>query len=156
MNTAHGRDWLIDVLIVGLAATTAILVLPLVIAWCIPLSLYLGQTLFWVHHIAFCDFLPHMLTGSALGAGTALLIQHRKLSVALLPSILLCLFYALYFTFGPYPRAWGAVLWLDMVLFVDWLLLISASLLCGRLVLRWCEGQAAARNSRRTEQLTGS
>jgi hypothetical protein len=46
MNTAHGRDWLIDALILGLAASTAILMLRLVIAWCIPLSLSLGQTLF--------------------------------------------------------------------------------------------------------------
>jgi hypothetical protein len=92
MKTAQGRDWLIDALLVGLAAATAIVVLPSVIAFCIPLSLYLGRTLFWVHHIAFCDVLPHILTGSVLGAGTALLIRHRKLSVALLPSILLCLF----------------------------------------------------------------
>lgn len=91
MKSARGRDWLIDALIVGPAATAAILVLPLVIAWCIPLSLYPGRKLFWVHHIALGDLLPHVLTGSALGAGTALLIQHRKLSVTLLPSILLCL-----------------------------------------------------------------
>lgn len=136
MKTTKAVDSLIDaVLAVGLAGIAANFLLPLVSAWCAALSLHLGRTLFRVHSIALGDFAPHIITGIVLGVVTASLIRHRRLSLALLPSILLCVFYALYFSFGPYPHPWGTALSRDIVLVADWLLLIAASLLCARLIL---------------------
>jgi len=137
MKTTKAMDSLIDaVLVIGLAGLAANFLLPLVSAWCATLSLHFGRTLFWVHSVALGDVAPHILTGIVLGVVTASLIRHRRLSLALLPSILLCVFYVFFLSFGPYPHPWGAVFSRDIVLVADWLLLIAASLLCARLILR--------------------
>jgi hypothetical protein len=135
MKSSSTKDWLIDsCIVVGLSGIAAFL-LPLVSAWCDALSLHLGRTLFQIHSVAVGDLLPHVVIGFFLGFAAAWFIRHRWLSLALLPSVLICAFYALYLSFGPYPYPWGQSRH-DFVLVVGWVLLVTASFLCARLVLR--------------------
>ena len=135
MKTPSTKDWLIDSLVVVCLTSVAVFLLPLVSAWFVGISLHLGRTLFWVHSIALGDFLPHIIIGCMLGLVTAWFIRHRALSVALLPAVLLCIFYVLYFSFGPEPYSWGQSRH-DFVIICSWLLLIIAALFCARLVLQ--------------------
>jgi len=136
MKKSSTRDWLIDsVVIIGLAAASVYL-LPLVTALFGILSIRLGRTLFWVHSIILCDFLPHIIVGAMLGIIAAWLVRHRKLSVVLLPSVFFVVFDSLYSVFGAVTYPWGKVWWFDLAFVGDWLLLMIASFLCGRFVLR--------------------
>jgi hypothetical protein len=136
MRKSSIRDWLLDsVLIAGLTGV-AIFFLPWLEACLVRISLHLGRTLFRVHSTVFGDFLPHIIVGALLGVIAAWLVRHRKLSLALLPSVLFSVFYFLYFSFGAEPYHWGQVLWLDLVIVSDWLLLLIASFVCARFVLR--------------------
>ena len=135
MKNPRTRDWLMDSLIVSCLTGIAIYLLPVVSAWFVAISLRLGRSLFWVHSIALGDLLPHIIVGGVLGLLTAWLIRRRALSVALLPAVLLCTFYGLYFSLGSYPHSWGYGRH-DLVLVCSWLLLIIASLFCARFVLQ--------------------
>jgi len=136
MKKSSVRDWLIDsVIIIGLAAASVYL-FPLLSALFGILSVHLGRTLFWVHSIMLGDFLPHIIVGALLGIIAAWLVRHRKLLLVLLPSVVFVVFYFLYSVFGAVPYPWGQVLWLDLVWVGDWLLLMIASFICGRFVLR--------------------
>lgn len=136
MKHSSIKDWLIDsVIILGLAGA-AVYLLPLVSALFGLLDIRLGRTLFWVHSTILGDFLPHIIVGALLGTVAGWLVRHRKLSLASLPSVLFVVFYFLYSSFGPYPYHWGQVFWLDLRLVGDWLLLLIASLICARFVLR--------------------
>ena len=136
MKKSSIGDWLIDsVIIIGLAAASVYL-LPLLSALFGILSVRIGRTLFWVQSTILCDFLPHIIVGASLGTVAGWLVRHRKLSIASLPSVLFVAFYFLYSSFGPYPYPWGQVFWLDLRLVGDWLLLLVASFVCARFVLR--------------------
>jgi hypothetical protein len=135
MKNTSTKNCLIDSLIVGCLTCVAVFVLPLVSAWFVTISLHLGRTLFWVHSIALSDLLPHAIIGCLLGLVTALLVRHRKLSVALLPAVLICIFYVFYLSFGSDPYHWGQS-WHDFVLVGSWLLLIVVSLFCARFVFQ--------------------
>ena len=135
MKNPNTKDWLIDSLIVVCLTGIAVFLLPLVSAWFVGISLHLGRTLYWVHSIALGDLLPHIIIGCLLGLVTAWLIRHRTLSVASLPAVLFCIFYGLYFSFGPEPYSWGQSR-RDSVLVCSWLLLIIASLFCARFILQ--------------------
>lgn len=129
------RAWLIDSLIVLGLAGIAVFLLPWVDGWFCALSLYLGRKLFWLHSVVLVHFLPHVIIGCFLGFTAACIIRHRRLWVAVLPSTLLCVFYLLYQTFGPYPYPWSGGRY-DFVIVVSWLILILASLVCARFGLR--------------------
>jgi uncharacterized membrane protein YeaQ/YmgE (transglycosylase-associated protein family) len=136
MKQSSIRDWLIDsVLIVGLTGL-AMFFLPWLSACFVRISLHLGRTLFWVHSTVLGDFLPHIIVGALLGVIAAWLVRHRKLSLALLPSVLFSVFCFVYFSFGAEAYHWGQVFWLDSVIVGDWLLLLIASFVCARFVLR--------------------
>lgn len=135
MNNANTRAWLIDSLIVLGLAGISVFLLPWVEGWFGALSLHLGRKLFWFRFVVLGLFLPYVVFGCFLGFTTARLIRHRRLFLAVLPSVLLGEFFLLFLTFGPYPCPWRGV-WYDFVIVVSWLLLILASLLCARFVLR--------------------
>lgn len=132
------RDWLVDSLIVLGLAGISIFLLPWVEGWFGALSLHLGRLgrkLFWFRFVVLGRFLPYVIFGCVLGFAAAGVIRHHRLLVAVLPSILLSEFYLLFLTFGPYPYPWSGAKY-DFVIVVSWLLLILASLLCARFVLR--------------------
>lgn len=92
MKNAKSSDSLIDgILIVAISAAAAFL-LPWISAWFAELSLHFRRTLFWLHQVALSDLTPHILTGSIVGIVMGSLLRHRKLSLAALPSILVCTF----------------------------------------------------------------
>ena len=99
------------------------------------LSLRLGRTYYLALGIVLGNLLPSVIVGSLQGIGAAWFIRHRKLSLAMLPAILCCLFLALYFTIMPMPDFMGGLLF-DMVIMSSLLLLLVASFLCARFVLR--------------------
>ena len=134
MKSPNARGRLMDLVLVVSLTVVAVFFLPSLSAWCAAVSLHLGRTLFWVHSIALGHLLPHLVIGGLLGFIAACLVRHRKLSVALLPSVLLCLFYVLYLSFGPYPYPWGQSRQ-DLVLIASWLLLVITSFLCARWIL---------------------
>ena len=136
MKKSRIRDWLLDSVLIAGLTVVAIFFLPWLEACLVRISLHLGRTLFWVHSTVFGDFLPHIIVGALLGVIAAWLVRHRRLSLALLPSVLFSVFYFLYFSFGAEAYHWGQVLWLDLIIVSDWLLLILASLFCARAVLR--------------------
>ena len=155
MKNPSTKVWLIDSGIVAGLTGVAILLLPLVSAWCAALSLHLGRTLFQIHSVAVGDALPHVMIGCFLGLAAAWLIRHRNLFLALLPPVLVCAFYMLYLSFGPYPHSWGQS-WHDFVLVFDWLLLVAASFLCARLILRRREPNHAVEPTRALSGARGS
>jgi hypothetical protein len=135
MKNSSIKDWLIDsVIIIGLAVA-AVYLLPLLSACIDALSLHFGRTLFWVRFIALDNLLPYIIIGSLLGLVAGWLIRHRRLALASLPSVLLCMFYVLYMSFGPIRYPWGQS-WMDWVIVGSWLFLIAASLLSAWLILR--------------------
>ena len=129
MRKADVGDWLVDAAVVVGLVGVAVFLLPLASAVFVGISLQLDQTLYWVHSIVLGYLLPSVLIGSLLGLTVARIIRHRKLVVALLPSVLLCLFYLLYYSFGPDRLAWGRT-WVSLVIIASWLLLILTSGLC--------------------------
>ena len=136
MKKSSTRDWLIDSVIIICLAAASVYLLPLVSALFGILSVRLGRTLFWVQSTVLCDFLPHIIIGALLGVIASWLVRHRKLLLLLLPSVLFVAFYFLYSVFGAVPYPWGQVWWLDLRFVGDWLLLMMASFICGRFVLR--------------------
>jgi hypothetical protein len=135
MKSSCTRDWLIDFAIIMVLAGVAVYALPLLAALFLTVSSHLGRTLFWVHSIALGDLLPHFIVGSLLGLATARFIRHQTLWLALMPAVLFCLVYVLYFCFGSVPYPWGKS-WQDFVIVSNWLLLVAAALLCARVVLK--------------------
>jgi hypothetical protein len=129
-------DWLIDSILIAGLTGVAILLEPWLAACFAMISLHIGRPLFWVHSTVLVDFLPHTIVGALIGTVAAWLVHHRKLSLALLPSVLFVVVYFLYSVFGAVRYDWGQVLWLDLVFVGDWLLLILASFICARVVLR--------------------
>jgi hypothetical protein len=93
MNNSNTNAWLIDSSVVVGLTGIAVFFLPWVSACCAALSLHLGRTRVLLAAVG--DLLPHLIVGCFLGLVAAWLIRHRKLSLALLPSILVCVFYAL-------------------------------------------------------------
>jgi hypothetical protein len=132
---AESHDWLFDLTVVAGLSGAAVFLLPCLTGWLSPLSFRLGQTLFWVHAIALGHLLPHLITGTLLGLAAGWLIRHQRLALALLPAIVLCAFYLLYLTFGPYPYSWGRSL-LDLIFVGNWLALVAAAFLGARIGLR--------------------
>lgn len=129
-------DWLIDSIVVAGLTGVAVLFEPWLAACFAVISLHIGRPLFWVHSTVLVDSLPHIIVGALIGTAAASLIRHRRLLVALLPAMLFVVIYLLYSFFGAVTYHWSQVLWLDLVFAGDWLLLILASLICARLVLR--------------------
>lgn len=136
MKIANIKNWVIDSLIIGSLAWITTFILPLVSAGFTVISLHIGRTLFWVHSILLGDWLPHIIVGCLLGLVAGRLIRHRKLSIAMLPSVLYCIFFFCDMSFGAEPYPWGQVIWLDLVIVSEWLLLLAASLVCARIVLK--------------------
>ena len=136
MKISRIRDWLIDSILVAGLTGVAILFEPWLSACFARISLHVGRPLFWVHSTVLVDFLPHIIVGALLGVITGCLVRHQKLLLTLLPSVLFCVVYFLYSVFGAVSYPWGQVLGLDLVFVGDWLLLILASFICGRVVLR--------------------
>jgi hypothetical protein len=142
MKNPSTKVWLIDSLIIGCITGIAVFLLPLVLYLFDASSMYLrhrlyaGHTLFWVHMLfwiqsfALGDLLCHVIVGCMLGLVTAWLIRHRTVALASLPTILLCIFYILFFSLGN-----RELLRPDVVVVRNWLLLIIASLFCARFVL---------------------
>ena len=143
MKNPSTKNWLIDSLIVGCITGIAVFLLPLVldcsnvISEHLRHSLYSGHSLFWVHtflwiqSFALGELLSYVIVGCMLGLATAWLIRHRKLALASLPAILLCIFYFLFFSFVGEHHSRGQ-LRPDVVLVCNWLLLVIASLFCAR------------------------
>jgi hypothetical protein len=136
MKISSIRDWLIDSLLIAGLTYVATLFEPWLAACFGTISVHIGRPLYWVHSTVLVDFLPHIIVGALLGIIAAWLVRHRKLLLVLLPSVLFVVFDFLYASFGPYPYHWGQVWWLDLVFVGDWLLLTTASFICGRFVLR--------------------
>ena len=136
MKTSNTKDWVIDSLIIACLVSITAFFLPLVSAWFATISLHLGRTLFWLHLIVLGDLLPHIIIGCLLGLATAWLIRHRKLSIAMLPSVLFCIFYFCYLSFGTEPYYWGRVIWLDLVILSDWCLLLVTTFVSAQFVLK--------------------
>lgn len=142
MKNPKINDWLTDsVTITGLTVATVYL-LP-------RLSALLGMDLFhpalplfWVRWLT-AQLLPYLIVGSLLGLAAGWLIRHRRLSLALLPPVLVGVIYLLYLTFAAEPYPWGNVLWVDLLIAGDGLLMLVAAFVCARLVLR--RRQSAAR-----------
>ena len=131
MKNPSVRDWLIDFVVVVCLPAVAVFLLPLFTAWFTPTSLRFGQIAFF----AVGQLLPHTVIGCSLGVVAARLIRHRTVYVALLPSVLVCGFYVLYLSFGPIAYHWAQSRY-DFVLIASWLLLVTASFLCARFILR--------------------
>lgn len=149
-------NWLIDSVLISGLTCVAIFFEPWLAACFAEISLHLGRPLFWVHSTVLMDFLPHIIVGALLGIIAAWLVRYRKLLLVLLPSVLFVVIYFLYSVFGAVPYHWGQVWWLDLVFVGDWLLLMIASFICGRLVLRRRQpNRGAAGNSRRCWELIG-
>jgi len=136
MKKSSVKNWLIDSILVAGLTGVGILLEPWLAACFGVISLHIGRTLFWVHSTVLVDFLPHIIVGALLGAAAAWLVRHKRLLLALLPSGLFVVIDFLYSVFGAVPYPWGQVFWLDLVLVGDWLLVVVASIICARFVLR--------------------
>jgi len=133
MKNSATKDWLIDGVVILALAGVSVFVLPMVSACCATLSLHVGRRPLLLVLMALDNLLPSILVGAALGIIAAALLRHRRLALALLPAVFLCLFYVSYDFFGPYPLGRS---WFDIVFVGSRLLLVAASLLCARVVLR--------------------
>ena len=132
MRYSSTRDWLIDsIIIIGLSVV-AVYLLPFI---SYVFAFQHSRTLFWVQFVAFDYLVPYLVTCSLVALVAAWLIRHRRLLLASLPSVLLCAFYFIYLTFGPFGYSWGHT-WIDFVLVSSWLLSIGASALCAWFILR--------------------
>jgi predicted branched-subunit amino acid permease len=144
MKSPSTRDWLIDsVIIIGLAGI-GVYILPL---WSPNdpngllnkhLANHVGPTLYWFLWLTL--YLIHFaIIGCLLGSAAGWLTRHRELSIASLPSVLLCLFYVIVKRFK--HGFWGVPnflgwFWIHFFIIGRWFLLIAASLICARFILR--------------------
>jgi hypothetical protein len=130
MRNAGVRDWLVDSVVVGcLAGIGVFVLLPGLCALFVGLSLQIEGTLYRAFLSELGELLASALVGGLLGVAGGRLIRHRKLGVALLPSIVLGLFCFLHLSFSAIRYPWGQS-WFDFVLVANWLVLIAASRLC--------------------------
>jgi hypothetical protein len=144
MKTSSLIDWLIDSLVIIGLAGIGVYILPL---WSPNdpngllnkhLANHVGPTLYWVLWLTL--YLIHfVIIGCLLGSAASWLTRHRKLFIASLPSVLICLYYVIFkhFQHGFWlvPNAWGWF-WIHFVLTGRWFLLVAASLICARFILR--------------------
>lgn len=127
-------DWVMIVII----ASVGVLVFPLFAAWFG--AIYLRFAAFapksiWVN-LAFCETLPSVLWGVVLGACAAGILRHRSVLMAILPSIIVCVFNIVYEYVIPAPylslKRWS---WINGVFIGNWLSIVLVSFVSARFVL---------------------
>jgi hypothetical protein len=128
-----GKHALIDTGLVLATTAAGILLLPFISALFVRLSLSLDMFVY-LHPIT-GDFLPHVVTGVTVGVVGALISQTKKIVVPTIPGLLVCVFYALYGTFGPIPYPWNGTYY-DAVLVGSWISLVLSCLWISMVLLR--------------------